>query len=110
MTKTVLVTGAGSAPNTASKHAISGLTHSIALDGRQHNIACGQIDLGNAASDMAANTNVGIPQADGTLKSEPTIYVSHVRDAMVPMASLPLDANVLFMNVMTTNMPFVGRG
>ncbi len=100
----------GSAAYTASKHAITGLTKSIALDGREHNIACGQIDIGNAASDMTAQISKGVPQADGSLKGEPTIDVQHIGDAVVHMASLPLEANVLFMNVMATNMPFVGRG
>lgn len=100
----------GSAPYTVSKHAITGLTRSIALDGREHNIACGQIDIGNAASDMTSQFSAGILQADGTLKSEPTIDVQLVGDAVVHMASLPLEANVLFMNLMATNMPFVGRG
>jgi NAD(P)-dependent dehydrogenase (short-subunit alcohol dehydrogenase family) len=100
----------GSAAYTASKHAISGLTRSIALDGRAHNIACGQIDIGNAASDMTTQISQGVPQADGTIKGEPTINVQHIGDAVVHMASLPLDANILFMNVMATTMPFVGRG
>lgn len=100
----------GSAPYTASKHAISGLTRCIALDGRQHNIVCGQIDIGNAASDMTAQISKGVPQADGSMKGEPTIDAQHVGDAVVHMASLPLEVNVLFMNVMATTMPFVGRG
>jgi len=100
----------GSAPYTASKHAITGLTRSIALDGRQHNIACGQIDIGNAASDMTAHMGGGVPQADGSMKPEPTMDVSHVGNAVVHMASLPADANVLFMTVMATAMPLVGRG
>lgn len=100
----------GSAPYTSSKHAISGLTRSIALDGRVHNIACGQIDIGNAASDMTAAMSAGVPQADGSTKAEPTINVQHVGDAVVHMARLPLEANILFMNVMATAMPFVGRG
>ncbi len=100
----------GSAPYTASKHAITGLTRTIALDGRQHNIACGQIDIGNAASHMTEAMSAGVPQADGTMKPEPTMDVAHVGNAVVHMASLPLDANVLFMNVMSTAMPFVGRG
>ncbi len=100
----------GSAPYTASKHAISGLTRSISLDGRAHNICCGQIDIGNAASDMTAQFGYGIPQADGSIKAEPTIDVQHVGDAVVHLANLPLDVTVLFMNVMATTMPFVGRG
>lgn len=100
----------GSVAYTASKHGISGLTRSIALDGRAHNIACGQIDIGNAASDMTAQISKGVPQADGSIKGEPTINVQHIGDAVVHMANLPLDANVLFMNIMATAMPFVGRG
>lgn len=100
----------GSVAYTASKHAISGLTRSIALDGRVHNIACGQIDIGNAASDMTTQISQGVPQADGSIKGEPTINVQHIGDAVVHMANLPLDANVLFMNIMATTMPFVGRG
>lgn len=100
----------GSVAYTASKHAISGMTRSIALDGRVHNIACGQIDIGNAASDMTTQISQGVPQADGSIKGEPTINVQHIGDAVVHMANLPLDANVLFMNIMATTMPFVGRG
>ncbi|MEL6768761.1 MAG: SDR family oxidoreductase [Pseudomonadota bacterium] len=100
----------GSAPYTASKHAITGLTKSIALDGRAFNIACGQIDIGNAASAMTARMSGGVPQADGTLMAEPTMDVTHVANAVVRMAELPLDANVLFQTIMSTNMPFVGRG
>ena len=100
----------GSAPYTSSKHAISGLTRSISLDGRQHNIACGQIDIGNAASDMTARMSGGVPQADGTMKPEPTMDVQNVGDSVLHIASLPLDANVLFMTVMSNTMPFVGRG
>jgi len=100
----------GSSAYTASKHAISGLTRSIALDGRSHNIACGQIDIGNAASEMTDQISKGVPQADGSIKGEPTINVQHIGDAVVHMANLPLDANILFMNVMATTMPFVGRG
>ncbi len=100
----------GSAAYTASKHGISGLTRSIALDGRTHNIACGQIDIGNAASDMTTQISQGVPQADGSIKGEPTIDVQHIGDAVVHMASLPLEANILFMNVMASTMPFVGRG
>ena len=100
----------GSAPYSSSKHAITGLTRSIALDGRTHNVACGQIDIGNAASAMTDAMKNGVPQADGTMKPEPTMDVDHVGNAVVHMASLPLDANVLFMTVMSTDMPFVGRG
>lgn len=99
-----------SAPYTATKHAISGLTRSTALDGRRHNIACGQIDIGNAATEMTERMAAGVIQADGSTKVEPRMNVKHVADALVHMASLPLDANVLFMTVMATNMPFVGRG
>jgi NAD(P)-dependent dehydrogenase (short-subunit alcohol dehydrogenase family) len=100
----------GSAPYTASKHAITGLTKSLALDGRAFDIACGQIDIGNAASSMTAGMNAGVPQADGSLKSEPTIDVAHVARAVVQMADLPPDVNVQFMTIMATTMPFVGRG
>ncbi|WP_420411557.1 SDR family oxidoreductase [Roseibium sp.] len=99
-----------SAPYTATKHAITGLTKSAALDGRPFDIACGQIDIGNAASDMTAKMNDGVPQANGEIAREPTIDPQHVADAVVYMAGLPLDANVLTMTVMATNMPFVGRG
>jgi NAD(P)-dependent dehydrogenase (short-subunit alcohol dehydrogenase family) len=99
-----------SAPYTATKHAISGLTRSTALDGRRHNIACGQIDIGNAATEMTERMTQGVLQANGETKPEPRMNVKHVADAVVHMASLPLDANVLFMTVMATNMPFVGRG
>jgi NAD(P)-dependent dehydrogenase (short-subunit alcohol dehydrogenase family) len=99
-----------SAPYTATKHAISGLTRSTALDGRKYDIACGQIDIGNAATELTARMKDGVPQADGSLAPEPTIDVEHVARAVVYMANLPLDANVLFMTVMATKMPFVGRG
>ncbi len=99
-----------SAPYTATKHAITGLTKSISLDGRDWNIACGQIDIGNAATEMTNRMRDGILQADGTKKSEPRIDVTHVADAIVYMASLPLDANVQFMTVMATKMPYIGRG
>jgi NAD(P)-dependent dehydrogenase (short-subunit alcohol dehydrogenase family) len=98
------------APYTATKHAITGLTRSTALDGRRHNIACGQIDIGNAATEMTERMAQGILQADGSIKAEPRMDVKHVADAVVHMAGLPLDANVLFMTVMATAMPFVGRG
>ncbi len=100
----------GSAPYASSKHAITGLTRSISLDGRQHSISCGQIDIGNAASDMTAKMGGGVPQADGSMKPEPTMSVQHVGDAVLHMANLPLDANILFMTVMSSAMPFVGRG
>lgn len=99
-----------SAPYTATKHAISGLTKSTALDGRPFDIACGQIDIGNAASDMTASMSGGVLQANGQNASEPTMDASHVGDAVVHMAGLPLSANVLTMTVMATKMPFVGRG
>jgi NAD(P)-dependent dehydrogenase (short-subunit alcohol dehydrogenase family) len=99
-----------SAPYTATKHAITGLTRSAALDGRPFDIACGQIDIGNAATEMTARMVEGVPQADGSRKPEPRIDADHVANAVLYMASLPLDANVLFMTVMATKMPFVGRG
>ena len=99
-----------SAPYTATKHAITGLTKSTALDGRKYDIACGQIDIGNAGTEMTARMKDGVPQADGSLAPEPTMDVDHVARAVVYMAGLPLDANVLFMTVMATKMPFVGRG
>jgi NAD(P)-dependent dehydrogenase (short-subunit alcohol dehydrogenase family) len=99
-----------SAPYTATKHAITGLTKSTALDGRKYDIACGQIDIGNAETDMMKRMKDGVPQADGTLSVEPTMKVEHVAQAVVYMAGLPLDANVQFLTVMATKMPFVGRG
>jgi len=99
-----------SAPYTATKHAITGLTKSIALDGRDFDIACGQIDIGNAATEMTERMTSGVLQADGTKKVEARMDVRHVADAVVYMANLPLSANVLFMTVMATRMPFVGRG
>lgn len=99
-----------SAPYTATKHAITGLTRSTSLDGRAHNIACGQIDIGNAATEMTERMSSGVIQADGSTKVEATMDVQHVADAVVYMAGLPLDANVQFMTVMATTMPFVGRG
>lgn len=99
-----------SAPYTATKHAITGLTKSTALDGRPFDIACGQIDIGNAMTDMTAKMAEGVPQADGSTAAEPTMDVDHVAQAVVYMANLPLDANVLFMTVMATQMPYVGRG
>ena len=99
-----------SAPYTATKHAITGLTKSSSLDGRKYNIACGQIDIGNAATDMAMKIGQGAVQADGLVRPEPLMDVSAVADAVLYMASLPLDANVQFMTVMATRMPFIGRG
>ncbi|HXK06593.1 MAG TPA: SDR family oxidoreductase [Verrucomicrobiae bacterium] len=99
-----------SAPYTATKHAITGLTRSIALDGRAFDIACGQIDIGNAATDMTARMAGGVPQADGSIRVEDRMNVDHVAEAVLYMANLPLDANVLSMTVMATRMPFVGRG
>jgi len=99
-----------SAPYTATKHAITGLTKSTSLDGRKYDIACGQIDIGNAATEMAARMASGVPQANGEIAIEPLMDVSHVANAVVYMASLPIIANVQFMTVMATKMPFVGRG
>lgn len=99
-----------SAPYTAAKHAISGLTKSTALDGRSFDITCGQIDIGNAATDMTAGMKTGALQANGTMAVEPTIDVDHVAQAILYMANLPLDVNVPFMTVMATQMPFIGRG
>jgi len=99
-----------SAPYTATKHAITGLTRSTALDGRAYDIACGQIDIGNADTEMAERMKAGILQADGSMKAEPVMDVAHVASAVLYMASLPLDANVQFMTVMATKMPFIGRG
>ena len=99
-----------SAPYTATKHAITGLTKSIALDGRKYDIACGQIDIGNALTELAAPMARGVPQANGTLAVEPVMDVEHIGSSVLYMANLPLDANVLFMTVMATQMPFVGRG
>jgi NAD(P)-dependent dehydrogenase (short-subunit alcohol dehydrogenase family) len=100
-----------SAPYTAAKHAITGLTRSTSLDGREHDIACGQIDIGNAATDMTQRMRgPGVPQAGGTVEREPTIDLSDVARAVVYMATLPLGANVQFMTVMATKMPFIGRG
>ncbi len=99
-----------SAPYTATKHAITGLTKSVALDGRAFNIACGQIDIGNAASPMTDVMTRGVPQADGSVRAEPVMDLQDVARAVVYMASLPLGANVLFLTVMANGMPFVGRG
>ncbi len=99
-----------SAPYTSTKHAITGLTKSISLDGREHNICCSQIDIGNAATPMTEPMTKGVPQPDGSVKVEPRMDVQHVADAVAWIAGLPLDANVLFMTVMANGMPFVGRG
>lgn len=99
-----------SAPYTSTKHAVTGLTKSTSLDGRKYNIACGQIDIGNAFTPMAARMSDGVPQADGSIKPEPLMHVDNVSQAIVYMASLPLDANVQTLTVMATQMPFVGRG
>lgn len=99
-----------SAPYTSTKHAITGLTRSTSLDGRKYNIACGQIDIGNAATDMAIPMQKGVPQANGEIAVEPVMDVEHVANAIVHMASLPLEANVQFMTIMATKMPFIGRG
>jgi NAD(P)-dependent dehydrogenase (short-subunit alcohol dehydrogenase family) len=99
-----------SAPYTSTKHAITGLTKSTSLDGRKYDIACGQIDIGNASTEMAAKMARGVPQANGEIAVEPLMDVGHVASAVVYMAGLPLDANVQFMTIMATKMPFVGRG
>ncbi|MGW8286303.1 MAG: SDR family oxidoreductase [Candidatus Deferrimicrobiaceae bacterium] len=99
-----------SAPYTATKHAVTGLTKSTSLDGRKYDIACGQIDIGNAETDLTKRMKDGVPQADGTIAVEPTMRVEYAAEAVVYMASLPLDANVQFLTVMATKMPFVGRG
>jgi len=99
-----------SAPYTATKHAITGLTKSTSLDGRKYDIACGQIDIGNAHTELAARMASGVPQANGQIAIEPLMDVAHVASSVVHMASLPLDANVQFLTVMATKMPFVGRG
>ena len=99
-----------SAPYTATKHAITGLTRSISLDGRNFQIACGQIDIGNAATEMTERMTNGVLQANGSMQVEPRMDVRHVADAVLYMANLPLDANVEFLTVMATNMPYIGRG
>jgi NAD(P)-dependent dehydrogenase (short-subunit alcohol dehydrogenase family) len=99
-----------SAPYTATKHAVTGLTKCISLDGRKHDIACGQIDIGNAATEMTERMTAGVLQANGTTLAEPRMDLKHVAGAVVYMANLPLEANVQFMTVMATKMPFVGRG
>ena len=100
----------GSVPYTTSKHAITGLTRCLSLDGRPFNIACGQIDIGNAASEMTERMTGGVPQADGAFRAEPRMDVSHVAQAVVQMANLPLETNVQFITIMATKMPFIGRG
>jgi NAD(P)-dependent dehydrogenase (short-subunit alcohol dehydrogenase family) len=99
-----------SAPYTATKHGVTGLTKVTSLDGRKYDIACGQIDVGNALTEMAARMAKGVPQANGTIAPEPLMDVQHVADTVLYMASLPLDANVQFVTIMATKMPFVGRG
>ena len=99
-----------SAPYTSTKHAITGLTRSLGLDGRAFGIAAGQVDIGNAATPMTARMAAGVLQPDGTTRTEPTMDVAHVADAVAYMAALPLDANVPFITVMATEMPFLGRG
>ena len=99
-----------SAPYTATKHAITGLTKAVSLDGRAFDIACGQIDIGNAASEMTERMAQGVPQANGSTMVEPRMDLKHVADAVVMMAGLPLEANVQFITVMATKMPYVGRG
>jgi NAD(P)-dependent dehydrogenase (short-subunit alcohol dehydrogenase family) len=100
----------GSVPYTTSKHAVTGLTRTLALDGRAFNIACGQIDIGNALTEMAAKFTKGVVQADGTTRVEPVMDVGHVAEAVLQMARLPLDVNVPFMTIMARDMPFIGRG
>ena len=99
-----------SAPYTATKHAVTGLTRSTSLDCRKYNIACGQIDIGNAATDMTTKMANGVAQADGSTKIEPRMDVQNVANAVLYMANLPLNANVQFMTVMATDMPYIGRG
>ena len=99
-----------SAAYTATKHAITGLTKSTLLDGRRHDIVCGQIDIGNAATEMTVRMAAGVPQANGAIAAEPVMDVEHVADAVLQMAALPLDANIPFMTIMASKMPFVGRG
>lgn len=100
----------GSAPYTMSKHAVTGLTRTLGLDGRAHNIACGQIDIGNALTDMAVGFTKGVQQADGSTRIEPVMDVAHVAEAVMHMANLPLSVNVPFMTVMARDMPYIGRG
>ena len=100
----------GSVPYTTTKHGVTGLTRTLSLDGRPFSIACGQIDIGNAMTPMAAKMATGVPQADGSIREEPLMDVEMVADAVLHMASLPLEANVQFMTIMATNMPYIGRG
>ncbi|MEI6098223.1 MAG: SDR family oxidoreductase [Alphaproteobacteria bacterium] len=100
----------GSTPYTMSKHAVTGLTRTLGLDGRAFNIACGQIDIGNALTDMARAMTMGVPQADGRIMVEPTISVTEVASAVLHMANLPLSVNIPFMTIMARDMPFIGRG
>ncbi|MEF3048950.1 SDR family oxidoreductase [Pseudotabrizicola sp. L79] len=100
----------GSVPYTMSKHAVTGLTRTLSLDGRPFNIACGQIDIGNALTEMALPMTKGVPQADGSIRAEATMDVAHVAEAVLHMANLPPETNVQFMTIMATTMPFVGRG
>ncbi len=100
----------GSVAYTATKHAVTGLTRSVSLDGRKYDIACGQVDIGNAATEMTARMAKGVPQANGTMAVEPTMAVENVGKTVALMASLPLDANIQFVTVMSTKMPFIGRG
>ncbi|MBO6758645.1 MAG: SDR family oxidoreductase [Roseibium sp.] len=100
----------GSVPYTTTKHAITGLTRTLSLDGRAFDIACGQIDIGNAASEMTEHFQTGLPQANGSIMPEPVMDVGHVADAVLNMANLPLSANIQFMTIMATKMPFIGRG
>ena len=99
-----------SSPYTSTKHAITGLTRSTSLDGRKYNIVCGQIDIGNALTDMTARMHNGVPQADGSRREEPTMDVEHVAQAVVQMSNLPLASNIQFMTIMASTMPFIGRG
>jgi len=99
-----------SAPYTSTKHGVTGLTKSISLDGRKYDIACGQIDIGNALTELSARMASGVKQANGEREPEPMIDVQHVGDAIVHMASLPIDVNIQFMTIMATKMPFIGRG
>ena len=100
----------GSVPYTMSKHAVTGLTRTLGLDGRRFDIACGQIDIGNALTDMAARFTGGVPQADGAIRAEPVMDVGHVADAVLQMASLPLSVNMPFLTIMARDMPYIGRG
>jgi NAD(P)-dependent dehydrogenase (short-subunit alcohol dehydrogenase family) len=99
-----------SAPYTATKHGVTGLTRSLSLDGRKYDIACGQIDIGNALSEMSARMVTGVKQANGEIAPEPMMDVQHVADAVVHMAGLPIDVNIQFVTIMATRMPFIGRG